>query len=134
MTTTEDYLHNVHTIRETVERALLLGAPLHLDLNGATGIVRGDDLRTEWEDFDLGSWFTIHPGIPALLTHARDAADWAELEAMIDRRTRGGANADESAELLAELLTAHHGDNLAHALTYEGFATPGRAGRYARTR
>ena len=42
MTTTTDYLDDVHAIRAAVERALLLDAPLTLDLNGARGTVRGD--------------------------------------------------------------------------------------------
>lgn len=133
MTTTTDYLDDVHAIRAAVERALLLDAPLTLDLNGARGTVRGDELRAEWAEFDMGNWFTIHPGIPALLGHARDAAHWREIEALIQRHTRGGANPDESAALLAELLDAHHGDNLAHALNYNGYATPARADRYAHT-
>lgn len=132
--TTTDHLHDVHDIRETVELALNLGAPLTLDLNGAVDTVRGDDLRAEWDEFDMGNWFSINPGIPALLAHARDAADWAVLESLVQRRTHRGATTDGSAELLAELLTSHSGDNLAHALTYNDFATAARAKRFAATR
>lgn len=132
--TTADQLHDVHTIRETVELALNLGAPLTLDLNGATDTVRGDDLRAEWDEFDMGNWFSIDPGIPALLAHARDAAEWVVLESLVQRRAHRGATTDGSAALLAELLTSHSGDNLVHALTYNDFATAARAERFAATR
>ena len=50
---------------------------------------------------------------------------------LITRRTRQGYNRAESAELLAELVTAHSGENLVHALTYTGFATEAQARRFA---
>lgn len=42
-------------------------------------------------------------------------------EKMIARRVRGGFNAAESRTLLEELQAAHDGDNLAAALSYNGF-------------
>ena len=42
MTTTTDYLDDVHAIRAAVERALLLDAPLTLDLNGARHAPHGN--------------------------------------------------------------------------------------------
>lgn len=40
---------------------------------------------------------------------------------MLARYVRNGGNAKRGAELLAELLAAHSGDNLTHALAYNGF-------------
>lgn len=40
---------------------------------------------------------------------------------LIARRVKGGANAAESEVLLAEIVAAHDGDNLAYALSYNGF-------------
>lgn len=48
---------------------------------------------------------------------------------LIARRTRGGYNAAESATLLDTLMAAHSGDNLVHALVYNGFATEAQASR-----
>lgn len=52
-------------------------------------------------------------------------------ESLVNRRVRSGANPDQSKKLLAELYAAHDGDNLASALTYNGFATPARAQKIA---
>lgn len=49
---------------------------------------------------------------------------------MITRRTSKGYRADESVELLAELFASHQGENLAHALAYNEFATERQAGRF----
>jgi len=49
---------------------------------------------------------------------------------LIDRRVAGGANREESQHLLAELLHAHSGDNLAGALVHQGFATETQANTY----
>lgn len=49
---------------------------------------------------------------------------------LIARRASKGFRADESAALLTSLLEAHSGDNLAHALAFEGFATPSQAARF----
>lgn len=46
---------------------------------------------------------------------------------LITRRSNQGYSLAESEALLDELLQAHSGDNLAHALVYEGFATEARA-------
>lgn len=46
-----------------------------------------------------------------------------QADKLIATRVRKGANPTESAQLLNELATAHTGDNLASALTYQGFAT-----------
>ncbi len=40
---------------------------------------------------------------------------------MIARRVKGGASEAQSRILLAELVAAHDGDNLAAALAYNGF-------------
>ncbi|MEB3023042.1 MULTISPECIES: hypothetical protein [Mycolicibacter] len=42
---------------------------------------------------------------------------------LISRRVRGGYRADESEQLLADLLSQHSGHNLVHALVRNGFAT-----------
>ncbi|EYT57207.1 hypothetical protein [Microbacterium sp. UCD-TDU] len=54
-----------------------------------------------------------------------------QADKLIATRVRKGANPAESAELLAELATSHTGDNLAHALEYQGFATAASAERAA---
>lgn len=46
---------------------------------------------------------------------------------LIASRVRKGNNAEESARLLDEIAAAHSGDNLAHALHYNGFVTERRA-------
>ena len=43
------------------------------------------------------------------------------LARMLDRYVRGGGNRDTGSVLLAEILTAHDGDNLDAALAYWGF-------------
>ena len=40
---------------------------------------------------------------------------------LIARRVRKGFNEAQSRDLLATLVASHDGDNLAHALHYEGF-------------
>ena len=54
------------------------------------------------------------------------------LTRMVERRVKFGANKMESADLLRDLLAAHKGDNLVHALCYEGFATELQATRLAK--
>lgn len=54
-------------------------------------------------------------------------------DALIARRVRGGANEAQSRALLAQLRVAHAGDNLAHALVHNGFATEAQARKYAGT-
>lgn len=49
---------------------------------------------------------------------------------MINRRTRQGHTAKDSAELLSQLIASHSGDNLAVALAYQGFATERQALRF----
>lgn len=49
---------------------------------------------------------------------------------MIERRVAGGHDWSESRSLLGKLCGAHAGDNLAHALFYNGFATKKQAYRY----
>jgi len=51
-------------------------------------------------------------------------------QTLIDRRVAGGADREESQHLLAELLAAHTGDNLANALVHQGFATAKQAEKY----
>lgn len=51
-------------------------------------------------------------------------------QTLIDRRVAGGANREESQHLLAELVHAHSGDNLASALIHQGFATETQAAKY----
>ncbi|MGO2933129.1 hypothetical protein [Microbacterium sp.] len=46
---------------------------------------------------------------------------------LIAFRVRKGANAEESVRLLDEITAAHSGDNLAHALHYNGFVSLARA-------
>lgn len=53
---------------------------------------------------------------------------------MFARRVRFGANKAESRALLADLLAAHEGDNLAHALVYQSFATERQAYVYIAAR
>lgn len=50
---------------------------------------------------------------------------------LIAFRVRKGGNPEESARLLDEIATAHSGDNLAHALLYNGFVSQARAERAA---
>lgn len=54
-------------------------------------------------------------------------------QTLIDRRVAGGANREESQHLLAELLSAHSGANLASALVHQGFATEAQADTYVTT-
>lgn len=50
---------------------------------------------------------------------------------LVNRRARSGANPEESAALLDELIaTTAHGDNLAMALHYQGFATERQAEKF----
>ena len=49
------------------------------------------------------------------------------IESLIARRVSRGFNLIESGELLSELVARHSGDNLAHALVYQGFATDAQA-------
>jgi hypothetical protein len=53
------------------------------------------------------------------------------IDQLIARRVKGGANEAESRALLAELTAALSGDNLAHALVYNGFATGTQADAFA---
>ena len=46
---------------------------------------------------------------------------------MIARRTRKGYNAQESAEMIVDLIARHNGENLIHALTYNEFANEAQA-------
>lgn len=48
-------------------------------------------------------------------------AEALNIERMIARRVKGGGNEQESRALLADLMRNHEGDNLDHALTYNGF-------------
>jgi len=50
---------------------------------------------------------------------------------LVARRVRQGGNAIDSMLLLSELIAAHKGDNLAHALHYNGFATEAAAAKAA---
>lgn len=54
-----------------------------------------------------------------------------QADKLIATHVRKGANPAESALLLAELAAAHTGDNLAHALEYNGFTTAASAERAA---
>lgn len=54
-----------------------------------------------------------------------------QLTGLIARRVRKGANAAQSAALLAALIASHTGDNLAHALVYNDFATAAQAAKIA---
>ncbi len=49
---------------------------------------------------------------------------------LVANAVRKGHNAARAAARLAELLGAHDGDNLAHALSYEGYATERQAYRF----
>jgi hypothetical protein len=49
---------------------------------------------------------------------------------LIVHRTRKGNNPIQSADLLADLLERHTGNNLAAALVYNGFATEKDAQRF----
>ena len=57
-----------------------------------------------------------------------------QADKLIATRVRQGANPTESAQLLNELATAHTGDNLASALTYQGFVTAASAEHAAHAR
>lgn len=50
-----------------------------------------------------------------------------QFDSLIARRVRKGNRRDESEGLLQILLQRHSGDNLVHALVYEGFATERQA-------
>jgi len=50
-----------------------------------------------------------------------------QADRLIATHTRKGANPTDSARLLEELATDHTGDNLAHALEYNGFVTAASA-------
>ena len=52
-------------------------------------------------------------------------------DALISRRAAKGFNPEESESLLDEILAMHSGDNLAHALFYNSFATEKQALAYA---
>lgn len=45
------------------------------------------------------------------------------IQKLINRRVSKGNALAQSAALLTELVNSHSGDNLAHALTYNDFAT-----------
>lgn len=45
------------------------------------------------------------------------------IQKLITRRASKGNGVAQSAALLTELVRSHSGDNLAHALTYNDFAT-----------
>lgn len=49
---------------------------------------------------------------------------------MVARRVKKGFNPIESEVLLDELLESHYGDNLAHALVFEEFATEAQAYKF----
>lgn len=51
----------------------------------------------------------------------REAVLIRKFESMVNRRVRGGCGDRESRELLARLMTDLSGDNLDHALVYNGF-------------
>lgn len=53
------------------------------------------------------------------------------IDNMIARRVKAGYSEEGAGLLLRELLDSHSGDNLAHALFYEGFATPAAARVFA---
>lgn len=53
-----------------------------------------------------------------------------QFESFVLRRVRKGNRRDESETLLNELLQHHDGDNLVHALVYEGFATERQAAAF----
>ena len=53
-------------------------------------------------------------------------AEALEIERMVARRVKGGGNEQDSRALLADLLRQHTGDNLDHALAYNGFRPYGR--------
>lgn len=55
-------------------------------------------------------------------------------QTLIDRRVAGGANREESQRLLDELISAHTGDNLIHALVHQGFATEDQAKKFVEAR
>lgn len=50
---------------------------------------------------------------------------------MIARRVSKGHNAEQSAEMLADIIARHSGANLAYALAYNAFATARAAERFA---
>lgn len=52
------------------------------------------------------------------------------MEKLIARRVSKGFNATESANMLAELIEAHEGDNLEFALVYNEFATDRGAAKF----
>lgn len=52
------------------------------------------------------------------------------MEKLIARRVNKGFNEAESAEMLAELIEAHEGDNLEFALVYNAFATAAGAAKF----
>ena len=51
-------------------------------------------------------------------------------DALIARRAAKGYSPEESESLLGEILSSHSGDNLAHALFYNSFATEKQALAY----
>lgn len=53
-----------------------------------------------------------------------------QFELLVSRRVQKGNRRDESETLLQVLLQRHNGDNLIHALVYEGFATERQAARF----
>lgn len=53
------------------------------------------------------------------------------LDQMVQRKVRGGATPESAWALLRDLLqTVAHGDNLVHALVYQGFATERQAEKF----
>ena len=69
---------------------------------------------------------------PAPDAAADDGGFESMRDAMLDRRTLKGFRRDESAGLFDKLVAEHTGDNLVHALVYEGFAAERTAERFVR--
>lgn len=65
-----------------------------------------------------------------LLTDLLRPDEASARQAMIDRRTRYGCTAADSAKLLDQLIANHDGDNLVHALCFNEFATEKAAERF----
>lgn len=90
-------------------------------------------LLSELKDIENGQAPQLAKPVVAPAKKADAATAWQKKvdESLVNRRVRSGANPDQSKKLLAELYAAHDGDNLASALTYNGFATPARAQKIA---
>ncbi|WP_102191253.1 hypothetical protein [Microbacterium aurantiacum] len=72
---------DVHEIHAAVERAIRYHAPLVVEFDSGVMTLEGDELRQAWDDLTLDDPFTIHSGMPRLLSKIE--ADFPEEEPTI---------------------------------------------------